>query len=329
MIKYLGLLYFAWSYQANAWWSFEHKLIAHIAENTLIEETKKAIAPLLSFKINKYEEKFQSLSPSSFVESSNWLDLVRSPSNPKLFACHFANFPIEKSQLEKATPQDIHSYLTNQLATLPKREMNIVNCTEWALNELVLYFSGITTAENGAVALRFLVHLVGDMHQPLHVATLKLEDSTLDQGGNKIFIKDSNGKSISLHQAFDSALGLLPNEDISTQSHVKMTPLVEEWHKKLQRHYKNTSISMDALDHWVEESFMIAFFKVYKKLISFPRSPGQAFEFILPISQFQKDLGDEITLQIWKAGYRLGWLLNTLMTQKKNHPFVKNRWPDL
>ena len=51
-----------------------------------------------------------------------------------------------------------------------------------------------------AVALMFLTHLIGDVHQPLHAA-----DRNGDQGGNQIFVRIGN-QTRRLHSAWDTLL---------------------------------------------------------------------------------------------------------------------------
>jgi hypothetical protein len=48
-------------------------------------------------------------------------------------------------------------------------------------------------------ALKFIVHLVGDVHQPMHAGHAD------DQGGNKVLVK-FQGKDLNLHSLWDSAL---------------------------------------------------------------------------------------------------------------------------
>ena len=55
------------------------------------------------------------------------------------------------------------------------------------------------TKEEKQNALRFLVHLVGDLHQPLHVGNGK------DRGGNSVRLKWF-GESTNLHSVWDSKL---------------------------------------------------------------------------------------------------------------------------
>ena len=49
------------------------------------------------------------------------------------------------------------------------------------------------------IALRFVVHLVGDIHQPLHAGHRK------DRGGNEIHVK-FQGRKVRLHKLWDTSL---------------------------------------------------------------------------------------------------------------------------
>ncbi len=70
-----------------------------------------------------------------------------------------------------------------------------------------------TTGEDKACWLSWLIHLVGDITQPLHCCALINEDFTAplgDRGGNLIFVKATEwNKGVPLHKMFDDALGTL------------------------------------------------------------------------------------------------------------------------
>ncbi|AGA28443.1 S1/P1 nuclease [Singulisphaera acidiphila] len=61
-----------------------------------------------------------------------------------------------------------------------------------------------------AVALCWIFHLVGDVHQPLHsvkLVTAQFPDPIGDRGGTRFFIKPkANGGTISLHQLWDGLI---------------------------------------------------------------------------------------------------------------------------
>ena len=88
------------------------------------------------------------------------------------------------------------------------------------------------------LALRFVVHLVGDLHQPLHVG------KCCDKGGNEVKVKWF-GKDTNLHSVWDSSL--VDDEQLS----------FSELTAKLQRHTSNDDVirwwDINPRD-WISES---------------------------------------------------------------------------
>jgi hypothetical protein len=91
------------------------------------------------------------------------------------------------------------------------------------------------------LALRFIVHLVGDLHQPLHVG------KCCDRGGNEVRVKWF-GRDLNLHSVWDSAL--VDEEQLS----------FTEMSAKLQRHTSNDDViawwDINPRD-WISESAQI------------------------------------------------------------------------
>jgi hypothetical protein len=88
------------------------------------------------------------------------------------------------------------------------------------------------------LALRFVVHIVGDLHQPLHVG------KCCDKGGNEVKVKWFGG-DLNLHSVWDSAL--VDEEQLS----------FTEMAAKLQRHTSNADVvawwDINPRD-WISES---------------------------------------------------------------------------
>jgi len=88
------------------------------------------------------------------------------------------------------------------------------------------------------LALRFIVHLVGDLHQPLHVG------KCCDKGGNEVKVKWF-GRDLNLHSVWDSAL--VEEEQLS----------FTELAAKLRRHTSNADVKawwdINPRD-WISES---------------------------------------------------------------------------
>ena len=67
--------------------------------------------------------------------------------------------------------------------------------------------------EERAVYLSWLIHLIGDLHQPLHCSTFVTADypaPTGDKGGNSFFVKPGE-RGVNLHSIWDQALGSRAN----------------------------------------------------------------------------------------------------------------------
>ena len=97
------------------------------------------------------------------------------------------------------------------------------------------------TLEEKQLALRFIVHLVGDLHQPLHVG------KCCDRGGNEVKVKWF-GRDLNLHSVWDSAL--LDDQQLS----------FTEYAARLRRHTTNAEV-VDWWDinprDWISESGQI------------------------------------------------------------------------
>lgn len=140
-------------------------------------------------------------------------------------------------------------------------------------------------------ALMFLVHFVGDMHQPLHCADNK------DKGGNGVRL-DFFGQPSNLHSAWDSGLlGRIGQEDaLFTQYSKDLTG-------KLAKKWGQGTVAM-----WAEESHKAAQKVVYGKLPQAP--PGGP---VKVDAAYQRLAEPVIKKQIEKAGARLAALLNATL----------------
>jgi hypothetical protein len=94
-----------------------------------------------------------------------------------------------------------------QPASVQIREPEPVNIlTAMAYNESVV--KNQKDAEQRAIALAWLFHLVGDIHQPLHTAQLFTVDYPKgDRGGNEICVRATQaGQPMDLHRFWDGVI---------------------------------------------------------------------------------------------------------------------------
>ena len=164
---FLFLLFLSSQLVANGWGKTGHRTVGEIASHYLTNKTKKAIEKLIGGQ--------------SLAYVSNYADEIKSdPSYKKYTPWHYANIPLAKEYEE----------------IVPSEEGDILQ----AINQSVVVLKDKTaTLEEQRFALKFLVHLVGDLHQPLHMGRKE------DKGGNKINVKWF-GKNSNLHRVWDSEM---------------------------------------------------------------------------------------------------------------------------
>jgi hypothetical protein len=162
---------------ARAWGAEGHQVIATLAEQQLTPAARKEVDRLLA------------LEPGQTLASiSTWADEHR---NPQTAGWHYINFPRGTCTYE--APRDCPDG----------------KCVVEAINRQVEVLTSNAPDEVRLTALKYLVHLVGDVHQPLHAG---YKD---DRGGNtyqlQAFMRGSN-----LHAVWDSGLIKSLNEDTET-----------------------------------------------------------------------------------------------------------------
>lgn len=194
----------------HAWNHVGHGASAIIAYRAMAPAERDRIVALLK-KHPEYDSRWMAEKPAGiedegeylFYRAATWPDDVRpapGQMNPYHHATwHYVNFPFKLgSTIDTSGPtpaaQIIHQLQDNWEAATDQS----------------------ASAGDRAVALCWLMHLVGDVHQPLHTVALftppngdNNEFPTFtggDEGGNKVFVR--NGRAaLKLHKLWDDLLG--------------------------------------------------------------------------------------------------------------------------
>lgn len=177
---------------ALAWGKTGHRVVAAIADAQLSGLARAHIKEILG-------------SAESLDEAANWPDEMRSA--PTQFWQKTAtpwHFVTLNGVLYDHAPSEGDALEALQRYTATLRDPN-------------------ASLADKQLALRFVVHLVGDLHQPLHVG------KCCDKGGNEVKVKWF-GRDLNLHSVWDSAL-----VDDEQLSFTEMTA-------KLQRHMSNDDV---------------------------------------------------------------------------------------
>ena len=151
------------------WGQNGHRITGAIAESMLTPKAKSGIQSILGNE--------------TLAEASTWPDFMRSSDDPfwrKSSPLHYVTVPEGQIYHENHAPPQGDAYVALSRFS----------------EELK---SAETTAEEKARALRFIVHIVGDLHQPLHAGNGK------DRGGNDIKVKYF-GEPSNLHRVWDTQI---------------------------------------------------------------------------------------------------------------------------
>ena len=236
------------------WGQKGHDVVAYIAECNLTPEV--------------YQKVVKKLGDHSLVYYANWLDNASYSDQYRYTKTwHYAN-------VDEGYTYD----------TMPKNEKGDVVT---AINGIVAEIkSGKLSAEQESVRLRMLIHLVGDIHCPMHAGHLS------DRGGNGVMVKFFN-KDTKLHSLWDTALVEAAHKWSYT-----------EWEQQLNRYCtteRKAELSRGTATDWLNESHAIAT-EIYKAT---PEKSKVSYDYIAYYAPV-------IEKQLLSGGLRLARILNEL-----------------
>jgi hypothetical protein len=128
-----------------------------------------------------------------FMQAARWPDELRVTDKQHHRApWHYINWPF-KPEGQRASVQATEPEPVNILTALAENERMVKNESD---------------PERKAIALTWLFHLVGDIHQPLHTAQIfKVEYPQGDRGGNEICVRVTHaGQLMDLHRFWDGVI---------------------------------------------------------------------------------------------------------------------------
>ncbi|KQV60137.1 hypothetical protein ASC95_01270 [Pelomonas sp. Root1217] len=152
---------------ARAWGAEGHRLIAELAQKQLTLSATAEVDRLLGLEPG-----------ATMVSVSTWADEKRAPATAPL---HYVNPP------EGACDYD------------RQRDCRDGRCVVEAITAKVAILKSRASDAERLAALKWVIHLVGDVHQPLHVGLAH------DKGGNLYQVR-AFGRGSNLHAVWDSAM---------------------------------------------------------------------------------------------------------------------------
>ena len=123
-----------------------------------------------------------------------------------------------------------------------QQDINAVNTINWCFSILKANRDGISFER--AWMTRYLLHVVGDIHQPLHSTNYFNETfKNGDLGGNRINVTLLNGSDFNLHSYFDSiALEQDPDNRIQRPLNDSFRQQMEDEARELMSKYTPESL---------------------------------------------------------------------------------------
>ncbi len=246
-------------FASMAWGVLGHRIVGQIADSYLTKQAKKEITTILGFE--------------SVAMASNWPDFIKSdPAYKYLSNWHYVNM---QSGL---TYDAMNSFLLADTATDAYTKINFM-ANELKNNRAKL------SADVQQMYVRLLIHIIGDIHQPLHLGRLE------DRGGNAIKVKWFSDE-LNLHQLWDERLidfqQLSYTEYAAAINHTTL-PQRAAWQKQ-------------TLTQWMYDTYALTE-KVYADAKPDVRLDYQYnFKYIAPLND-----------QLLKAGVHLAGVLNYVL----------------
>ena len=249
---------FLFPFELLAWGMTGHRVVAQIADQNIKSSTRK--------KINKLLDNM----PVAYW--ANWPDFIKSDKTGEYDHTHIWHYVNAPGNLSK---EDFIAYIKNVKQDNIYKEITLLERT---------IADKVSSVQQKRVALYFLVHLMGDAHQPMHVGR---ED---DLGGNRISVLWFNDKS-NLHAVWDGKL-----IDYMKYSYTEYANLLNTISKE-----KKKALQSGTLEDWLYESHCVAN-EIYSSVNNEDRlSYDYAYKYT-----------DVVELQLQRGGLRLAAILDRI-----------------
>ena len=245
------------------WGAVGHDVVAAIAEQNLNKKAKKELTKLLDGR--------------SIVYYSSWMDGLRN--SPYYNDGYYQTKTWHYANVDKG-----HTY-----QTMTKNEKgDVVQALTTLTDELTNNYENLTDSMRRDY-VKMIVHMVGDMHCPMHAGRLS------DTGGNKVQVKWF-GRQTSLHSVWDSKI-----VESARSWHYS------EWCEQLDRKDKafKKSVMCGTYEEWFVETVAGAA-SIYDYVEGLGvETPNLSYQFVYDFSELLED-------RLLVGGYRLAYVLNSI-----------------
>ena len=256
----------AFAAEARAWNDKGHRLVALVAYEAMKPERRTELVKLLE-QHPRFAEDFEKRMPRGLAgedrerwvlsQGAVWPDIARDYRNvdARLYMrfhrgpWHYVNKPVFLDEAARAALEGRLPPIREEPAegAVDSARMNVLQALKW---NVAMLRDGKKEAAERAVALCWVMHLVGDLHQPLHASGLytagRFNDLDGDRGGNEIAVAGVEGAR-NLHAVWDDLMGV----GFHLPSLVKEAGEVGKWES-------GEKVKIAEYRAWMEESYTIA-----------------------------------------------------------------------
>lgn len=258
------------SIQAWSWGALAHKASAKIAWSFLDNATQAKVTGILN--------------GGSISDAAVWPDAARANSEWKFTIWyHFEKAPDNYTYLDNLKRQDDR---TRKLGGL----LEALYVAEDTLN------NSESTKIDKENALKFVIHFVGDIHQPLHTGRIE------DNSGNKIPIKWL-GLDTNLHSVWDSQMIYLAYKNQFTDLTTDQSQAYADALLKKYKDFKPTPDLFVRYDDWMHESMV-------------PRTDAYNFKDENE-QEYTNRFIDIVDKRVFLAGLRIAFMMKRLVDLEK------------
>lgn len=243
---------------ALAWGTTGHRVIAEVAERNLTKRAQRKLHKIIGDQKLAYW--------------ANWPDFIKSDTTEvwkSTDTWHYVNISNAKDLAEFSN--SLHNLSGSNLYTQ-------INTLSAQIKDKK------TPLKDKEIALRFLIHIVGDMAQPMHVGNAE------DKGGNSIKVTFF-GQSANLHSLWDSKL-----VDYQKYSYTEYADVL------LRKQHDKDSIQDGSLESWLYDSRLQA-----EKIYDYSKLKTNY------MYEYDYRFNDLLERQLLYGGLRLAKILNTIL----------------
>jgi len=267
-------------------WGYEgHRVVATIARGYLQPAVRAKVDAILA-------QDADTLTGTDMAARATWADAWRGAGHRETAQWHFADVELDGPDLANACFG--YPAAEQPASAGPARDCVVDKVREFAA-ELA---APATPPAERLLALKYLLHFVGDLHQPLHAA------DNHDRGGNCVLLSLGGTRTVNLHSYWDTvaveALGRDPDQLAATlRARIKPAQAVA-WQQG------------DAAT-WAMEAFQVARTTAYRV-----GSPAGCQSDAAPIAApagYDAAAQAAVALQLERAGVRLASVLNRALAK--------------